>query len=50
MSDLRCPQCNKLLAKGFEGKRIALYCRACKISVAIEYRVLAVGPLTTSAP
>ena len=50
MSDLRCPQCNKLLAKGFEGQRIALYCRACKISVTIELRVLVSSRLTISSP
>ena len=35
--DLRCPACNKLLARDFEGK-VALYCVPCRLDVTVSQR------------
>jgi phage FluMu protein Com len=36
--DIRCPACNKILVRGFEGVRLQTFCKLCKLEFKLARR------------
>lgn len=44
---VRCPICNKLLSRGFEGRWLEVYCGNCKMAVTLDRNPPPVGRVSS---